>query len=140
MDRSLGKNGLVCGKPRSPGMKYRHYAPSAPMVLVEGDAPDVVREIKRLSREYIQQGKIVGVLCREGNQNEYSGVLAITAGTVFDQFSVAAQLFDALRRFDNTGVEVILAEGVEDRGLGMAVSNRLRKAAGGNIIRVQNLV
>jgi len=138
MDISLGKSQCVPSRPRSPGMKYRHYAPSAPLVLVEGDSLEVVREIKRLAREYLQQGKIVGVLCRDGNQSQYSGVLVIAAGTVSDQASVAAQLFDALRRFENTGVEIILAEGVEDRGLGLAVANRLRRAAGGNIIRVEN--
>lgn len=136
LDRSLLKDGKAPGRPRSPGMKYRHYAPSAPLVLVEGDAARVVPEIKRLAAEYARRGERVGVLCRHGNQGQYNGVLAIPAGVDADHASVAAALYDALRRFEGTGVDVILAEGVDPRGLGLAVANRLRRAAG-RIIKVE---
>ncbi|MFZ5634713.1 MAG: L-threonylcarbamoyladenylate synthase [Bacillota bacterium] len=137
LDRSLEKAGRAPRRPRSPGMKYRHYAPSVPLVLVEGDAGRVVQEIKRQAALYIGRGKKVGVLCRAGNQAEYAGTLAISAGREADQSSVAADLYDALRRFEGTGVDIILAEGVEPRGLGLAVANRLRRASGGRIIKVE---
>lgn len=136
LDRSLSDTGEVPRKPRSPGMKYRHYAPSAPLVLVEGDPGRVVHEIKRLAEDYTSRGQRVGVLCRAGNRDQYGGVLAISAGMAFDHASVAAGLYDALRRFEGTGVDVILAEGVDPGGLGLAVANRLRRAAGGRIIKV----
>lgn len=121
-------------RPRSPGMKYRHYAPSAPLVLVEGSKDMVVREIVKLAEDYTLRGKKVGILCRDGQQDHYPG-LTICAGTGDDPASVAAALYSALRLFEGTGVDIILAEGVEDRGLGLAVANRLRRAAGGNIIK-----
>lgn len=136
LDRSLIRDGSAPRRPRSPGMKYRHYAPSAPLVLVEGDAARVVQEIKRLADEYTRRGERVGVLCRTGNRGEYNGVLAIPAGEATDQASVAAALYDALRRFEGTGVDVILAEGVDARGMGLAVANRLRRAAA-RIIKVE---
>lgn len=137
-DASLAENGAAPARPRSPGMKYRHYAPSAPLILVEGMHRGVVLEINRLAREYILQGKKVGVLCRSGSCGKYPGVIVMTAGREHDHASVAAELYDALRRFDATGVDVILAEGVEDRGIGTAVANRLRRAAGGRIVKVEN--
>ncbi|MFZ5652508.1 MAG: L-threonylcarbamoyladenylate synthase [Bacillota bacterium] len=137
-DASLEDHGAAPASPRSPGMKYRHYAPTAPLVLVEGWHPGVVLEIQRLAREYVLQGKKVGVLCRSGNCGQYQGVVVITAGAEDDHASVAAELYGALRRFEATGVDVILAEGVEDRGMGMAVANRLRRAAGGRVVKVDN--
>lgn len=137
LDRSLLKAGKGPQRPRSPGMKYRHYAPSAPLVLVEGDEAGVVREIKRLASNYSGEGKKVGVLCRAGNQGQYKGLLAIPAGRASDQASVAAVLYDALRRFEGSGVDIILAEGVDPTGIGLAVANRLRRASGGRIIKLK---
>lgn len=136
IDASIEINGLVSSSPRSPGMKYRHYAPSAPLVLVEGDPAGVVRKIKSLADEYMCHGKKVGILCRENNRCEYAGILTVAAGTAFDQASVAAALYDALRSFEGSGVDIILAEGVNPRGMGLAVANRLRKASGGKIFIV----
>ncbi len=135
LDGSLSLAGPPPRRPRSPGMKYRHYAPAAPLVLVEGDGVRVVEEIKRLAADYARRGKKVGVLCRAGNRDKYAGVLAVPAGGACDHASVAAVLYDALRRFEGTGVDVILAEGVQPEGLGLAVANRLRRAAG-RIIKV----
>ncbi|MHB8155847.1 MAG: Sua5 family C-terminal domain-containing protein, partial [Desulfocucumaceae bacterium] len=73
--------------------------------------------------------------CREGNQDCYPGTITVSAGLEGNYASVAATLYAALRRFDSLAVDVILAEGVESRGLGLTVANRLRKAAGGKIIK-----
>ncbi len=129
LDSSLVDNNQTVGQPRSPGMKYRHYAPSAPLVLVEGADEKVVRELKKLAAEYVKQGKKVGILCRECNLGKYPGTLSVSAGLSEDYQSVAVALYDALRRFDGTDVDVILAEGVEPSGVGLAVANRLRRAA-----------
>jgi L-threonylcarbamoyladenylate synthase len=129
LDSSLVNPGAAIEQPRSPGMKYRHYAPEAPVILVEGAEEKVTAEIKRLLEQYGKEGKIVGVLCREGNQDCYPGSVSIPAGSYRDFPSVAATLYNALRQFDQTQVEIILAEGVEPSGLGLAVANRLRRAA-----------
>jgi len=136
LDPSLTGTGGDPVSPRSPGMKYRHYAPTAPLVLVEGDQSRVVEEIKRMAVDYVERGKKVGVLCRADNCHQYPGALAIPAGAAGDQASVAAGLYQALRRFEGSGVDVILAEGVDPGGLGLAVANRLRRASGGAIIKV----
>ncbi|MCL5058370.1 MAG: L-threonylcarbamoyladenylate synthase [Actinobacteria bacterium] len=137
LDGTLLDNGETPPRPRSPGMKYRHYAPSAPLVLVEGSPDMVMREIIKLAGDYTRRGKKVGILCRDGQQDRYPG-LTICAGTDDDPASVAAALYAALRLFEGTGVDIILAEGVEARGMGLAVANRLRRAAGGNIIKVRH--
>lgn len=129
LDSSITNPEEAIEQPRSPGMKYRHYAPEAPVILIEGAEEKVTAEIKRLLEDYGKEGKIVGVLCREGNQDKYPGSVCISAGSYQDFSSVAAALYNALRQFDQTGVEVILAEGVEPTGLGLAVANRLRRAA-----------
>lgn len=136
LDPSLGENGVTPERPASPGMKYRHYAPSAPLLLIEGDPLKVTQKIKDLIEEYSLQGLRVGVLCRNGNEGQFRGSVIVTAGMPRNHSSVAAVLYDALRSFENTGVDIILAEGVEPRGLGLAVANRLRRAAGGRIIKV----
>jgi L-threonylcarbamoyladenylate synthase len=136
LDATLLNSGEMPLKPRSPGMKYRHYAPSAPLVLVEGASGRVIEEISRLAGEYTRRGERVGVLCRAGHQAYYPGLFTVAAGVEDDPASVAAGLYAGLRLFEGTGVDIILAEGVEARGMGLAVANRLRRAAGGNIIRV----
>jgi L-threonylcarbamoyladenylate synthase len=136
LDATLLNSGEMPLKPRSPGMKYRHYAPSAPLVLVEGASGRVIEEISRLAGEYTRRGEKVGVLCRAGHQAYYPGLFTVAAGVKDDPASVAAGLYAGLRLFEGTGVDIILAEGVEARGMGLAVANRLRRAAGGNIIRV----
>lgn len=122
--------------PRSPGMKYRHYAPRGQLLLVEGEAKPVVAKIMELAEKYQQAGIKVGVLCRREHLPIYSGIAAVPAGSEKGPSTVAAELYHALRSFDSLGVDIILAEGVEPRGIGLAVANRLRRASGNNIIRV----
>ncbi|MFO7342102.1 MAG: threonylcarbamoyl-AMP synthase [Caldibacillus debilis] len=117
--------------PRSPGMKYTHYAPRAPLYLVEG------------SKEYIQGlikkerslGKRVGVLTTEERSGFYEADAAALCGRRADLATVARRLYDCLRYFDEEGVDVIFAETFEEEGIGAAVMNRLFKAAGGKVIR-----
>ncbi len=130
LDPSLEPGGILSGKPRSPGMKYRHYAPSAPMVLVEGTPFRVAGVVSQLLEENLNQGKRVGVLCREENTGLYPGAAVVSAGAAGEPAGIASNLYAALRCLDQMGVDLILAEGVEPRGVGLAVANRLRRAAG----------
>jgi L-threonylcarbamoyladenylate synthase len=127
--------GLVAftGKPRSPGMKYRHYAPRCRLILVEGDPASVRRKVAELVTGLRAQGKRVGVLALDGA--DYPGAEIVDLGPRSDLRRVAKSLFTAIRDLDERGVDVIVAEGVEERGLGLAIMNRLRKASGGGVIR-----
>ncbi|MCM3354398.1 L-threonylcarbamoyladenylate synthase [Bacillus halotolerans] len=118
-------------QPISPGMKYTHYAPSAPLVISEG-SPE---RIQTLIQEYQQGGKRVGVLTTEENADFYSADYVKSCGRRDQLETVAAALYDALRSFDEEKVDFIIAESFPDTGVGLAIMNRLMKAAGGRVIR-----
>jgi len=114
---------------KAPGMKYRHYSPNAQVVVVEGPRERVREKIEELIAEYRSKGYRVGVMATE----EFEADEFFHLGKTVED--VARNLFRALRELDRRGVDVIIAEGVEERGLGLAVMNRLRKASGYRIIR-----
>lgn len=124
--------------PRSPGMKYTHYAPEAPLLLFEGEPGAVRSKIKQLAGEYRAAGKRVGILTYRGGFDYSSEGEVVLAGRKDAPETVAAELYAALRRFNSLGVDLILAEGLEEQGMGRAVMNRLRKAAGGRIYRCES--
>lgn len=128
-------------RPRAPGMKYAHYAPTAPMTLYEGEAAAVAERMRQEASRLAALGRHVGVLCSAEWHAAWRGqtpedrVLPIEIGSRQSPEVAAAGIFAALRAFDAAGVDVILAEGVLESGVGHAVMNRLRKAAGGRIVR-----
>ncbi|MBM7853746.1 L-threonylcarbamoyladenylate synthase [Desulfohalotomaculum tongense] len=117
-------------KPRSPGLKYKHYAPKAGVVLLEGRAEDIARHTEELIKRYQGENKKVGVLASAENARRYRGAEVLSYGSRGNPAAAAAVLYAALRRFDMLGVDVIIAEGMPDTGLGRAVMDRLRRAAG----------
>jgi L-threonylcarbamoyladenylate synthase len=121
---------------RAPGMKYRHYAPKAEVVLVEGPLDSVVAKIQELASEHKRAGKKVGIMTTEESTKEYPADVTKVVGSRKNPRTVAKSLFKILREFDEEKVDVVLAEGLEPVGIGLAIMNRLRKAAGYNIIRV----
>ncbi len=124
-------------KPLAPGMKYRHYAPQAPLFLLEGSENRVRDELKKLILDYSKKDYKVGILTASPLNIEDS-----QAFVVFDlrgaknPGEAAAKLFESLRNMDEAGVDIIIAEGISEKGIGFAVMNRLRKAAGKNIINL----
>jgi len=118
-------------KPRAPGMKYRHYAPKAPVTVVTGDS--------RAAAEYIRQraGKSTGVICFEEYRALFTDCAVESIGCADDQAEQARRIFDALRAFDETDVTEIYAQCPGDEGLGLAIANRLKKAAGFHVIEVR---
>ncbi len=123
--------------PRSPGMKYRHYAPQAPMQVVVGNPENVQEQILALAKAARQEGKSVGILTSEEGRNRYPGFLVAVGGGCDQPEITARRLYALLRWLDEQQVDLILAEGVSLEGLGSAIMNRLCKAAGYNIIRVE---
>ncbi len=115
-------------KPRAPGMKYRHYAPKAPVTVVTGDS----RRTARYIRERL--GERTGIICFNEYREDFPGCVVEDIGSVADKAEQARRVFDALRAFDDTDVTAIFAQCPGDGGLGLAVANRLKKAAGFQIV------
>jgi len=121
--------------PRAPGMKYKHYAPKAQMIIVEGELPRIVDKINELLSTYLSEGLNVGVLATDETKDQYPHANIISMGSRRNPEIIAANLFRALRDFDEMNVQLILAEAVDNHGIGFAVMNRMTKAAGHNIIK-----
>ena len=137
-------------KPIAPGMKYRHYAPKEPVYLLEGDAVEL---LPMLVNKALDAGLKVGLLCDAAMRTSIEQALgsgAAEAGAASAQQerillscwgesreALAADLFYLLRDFDRTKPDVILAQGVSEDGIGLAIMNRLRKAAGYQIITLE---
>ncbi len=105
----------------SPGMRYRHYAPKAHLIVVEPD---------RLHREWEKlrgHGKKCALIASKESRLVGSDVTVL--GSRNDAAAWARALFSLLRDLDGKGVEIILVEAIPEQGLGAAVMNRLRKAA-----------
>jgi L-threonylcarbamoyladenylate synthase len=123
--------------PRAPGMKYRHYAPKAPLDLVKGD----VEQLSKKVGEWKQQGKKVGLLAvREFGAQITSADVFIACGENNCLSSYARELYRALRAFDDspTTVDVIVVQAVEETGIGIAIMNRLSKAASSGFYMATN--
>ncbi|TFB08292.1 threonylcarbamoyl-AMP synthase [Candidatus Atribacteria bacterium MT.SAG.1] len=114
---------------RSPGMLNSHYSPRARLILVEERGEAQVREVFRLALEHKIQGFKVGIMAKEENQNKYNGFQVKVIGKGSELNICATNLFSTLRNFDKEGFEIIIAEGLEEQGLGLAIMERLRKAA-----------
>jgi L-threonylcarbamoyladenylate synthase len=123
------------GEVRSPGLKHKHYAPDANVVVVEGELSAIVRKVNELVAYYMKRGSRVGVLCTAETASSYRADVVKSLGSRSDLGSVARSLFARLREFDLEGVDVIVAEGVPLEGLGLAVMNRLRRASGYKIVK-----
>ena len=121
-------------RPRAPGMKYRHYAPKAAVTVVTGPA----RRSATYIREHLPQG--AGVICFDEYAPLFTGHIVHRLGSVDDKLAQAQHVFDALRTFDDTDVTEIYAQCPDESGLGLAVSNRLKKAAGFHVVDVSPLV
>ena len=129
--------------PKAPGMKYTHYAPRAPLLLVDGRTAFLLDT----AASYMAKGDVVGVLATEESRAEIESWMVargfdasllhlLIVGRRSDLASVARGLYGALRAFDDTHVQIILSEVFPaEGGLGEAVMNRLNKAAGGRTIK-----
>lgn len=106
--------------PASPGMKYRHYTPRAPLILITGREDRRHQILNQLALYYQRKGFTIGLL-NISIQHRLKGT--------FDPEKLAAMLYSYLRRMDAAGVDIIIAEEVGFSGLGLAVMNRLKKAA-----------
>jgi L-threonylcarbamoyladenylate synthase len=123
-------------KPKAPGMKYKHYAPNAKVTIISGERKKTIEKIQEMVHYNIEKGKKVCILTVEENVDEYTEGIGIVLGSISNLSTVAKSLFEALRKCDDLQADLILAEGYEGKGIGIAIMNRLNKAAGFDIIEV----
>ena len=129
--------------PRSPGMKYAHYAPKGRLTVVRSAdpaAPDAAERVARYIAQELEQlralGETTGVLLFHQEHTQPHADIVVACGTPGQPAEAARQLYAALRQFDEAGATAILAEALPEEGIGQAIMNRLRKAAGDRIIDV----
>jgi L-threonylcarbamoyladenylate synthase len=111
-------------------MKYQHYAPNAPLYLVNGSKSF----LQGLIEEKQKDGLRVGVLATEESVEYYQADVSIACGKRGELESVATALYETLRSFNQEKVDIIFSEMFPNTGVGHAIMNRLQKAAGNKII------
>lgn len=124
-------------KPKAPGMKYTHYSPKADVILVKGETDAVVEEINHLAAADAAQGYKTGVMATEETKDRYRADIVLSLGSREKPEEIGANLFKILRKFDFLGAEKVYSEVFSEEGEGMAIMNRLNKAAGYCMIEVQ---
>jgi len=127
----------LISKPPTPGLKYRHYSPSAQVILLEGNDPmKMQNEILRLWKDYTSKGQKIGLI--HTHQSSISlpevilkdkNLVLVVLGDDRNYKEIAKGLFATLRDMDGLGVDVIIMEGISEEEEGLAVMNRIRKAA-----------
>ena len=120
-------------KPKAPGMKYKHYAPKAKVRMVQGPINKMVEKIKEIVHNYIDEDLKVGIMATDETISMYNEGIVKSLGTREDLTSVTKNLFEMLRAFDDLGVDVIITEAFEEKDLGVAIMNRLKKSCGFDI-------
>lgn len=123
-------------KPKAPGMKYRHYAPKANLKIIRGKNEKTIEIIKEMLENYIGKNSDVAILTTDENLDKFDKGNVISLGSEKDLSQIAKHLFEALRKCDDMGVKYILCQGFEEKGVGVAIMNRLTKAAGYDIVDV----
>lgn len=122
--------------PKAPGMKYRHYAPKGELYLLIGERAKILMRIREEIQKAHSRLKKVGILCTlesAADLHNQRPELLFVLGSEERPEEVAANLYEGLRICDEQGINIILAEGISENGLGFAIMNRLEKASGHNI-------
>lgn len=123
--------------PKSPGMKYRHYSPKAHVVIVKsGSTGRQAEKILELARESRRAGKKAGICATDQTISKYEDFDAVSMGDRNHPETIAAKLFALLREFDGKKVDIIFTESVPEKDVGLAIMNRMVKAAGYDIVEV----
>ena len=125
--------------PKAPGMKYRHYAPKAEMIIVSGSPEEMVNAIRQLTSERVNEGKKVGIIATNESMDSYTSGIIKSIGSRENERTVARNLYRILREFDEEDVDYIYSEAFPEDGIGAAVMNRLGKAAGHHMIQADEI-
>ena len=125
--------------PKAPGMKYRHYAPKAQLMIVEGEPEEAVKAIKQIAYEQTRLGYQVGIIATNETVDTYTTGIVKNIGTRSNEHSIAKNLYKVLREFDEEDVSYIYSEAFASDGIGDAIMNRLEKAAGHHTIQAADI-
>lgn len=140
VDKTIFKKPSEGLKPKAPGMKYRHYAPKADYRIFKGTADKVADVITELANEKSNEGKKTGIITANQHLDLYKklnkDIEIVSLGDLDKPETIANKLFKALRDFDKDDVEFIFGEAFSEDNVGLAIMNRLTKAAGYNITEV----
>ena len=124
-------------RPKAPGMKYRHYAPKADLAIVEGETDAVVEAVNGFAAAADERGEQVGIIAAEETVSRYPKGIVKCIGSREEEETIAHNLYEVLREFDQCQVSEIYSEAFYTPKMGQAIMNRLLKAAGQKIISVQ---
>ena len=136
LDKALKSKPNDDFKPKAPGMKYKHYAPNAHLKIIKGKNEKTIEIINEIVENYIEKGNDVAILTTNENLNKFNNGKVISLGSENDLKEIAKNLFEELRNCDDLRVQYILCQGFEENGVGLAIMNRLNKAAGYDILEV----
>lgn len=123
-------------RPKAPGMKYRHYAPKADLIIVEGEPEKVRAKINELAECERKAGRTAGVIGTDESLLYYKNGIVKSIGTREEEITISQHLYGILRDFDHMDVSVIYSESFATPQMGQAIMNRLIKAAGHQIMEV----
>ena len=123
-------------KPKAPGMKYKHYAPKAEMIIVDGAQDAVIHKINELTAAKRAEGKKVAVIATDETKDRYDAQVILSMGKRADEDAIAQHLYKILRECDELDVGEIYSECFQTPRIGQAIMNRLLKAAGHTVIHV----
>jgi len=124
----------------SPGQMLIHYAPAVPLLLYDGSAESMRAAMLAEARKRQARGERAGLLVADEDVATFqqSGAMVYSLGDAGDPAQIASSLFHGLRTLEGAQVQVILCRNFDDRGLGLAIRDRLLKAAGGRVIQVNS--
>ena len=120
----------VQNRPKSPGMKYQHYAPKAPLVVIQSGEARLLEEMEATQNA----GKRIGILVAKECAGQFDAHVVIPWGSLHNNELAEQELYDCLRKFDHLEVDIIFAVLSPEQKLSAALENRLYKAAGGNVM------
>lgn len=123
-------------KPKAPGMKYRHYAPKAGLIIVDGEEDAVVAKINELVLQGQREGKRIAVIATEETKTKYHADEVLCIGKRAKEEDIARHLYRILRECDACQSDVIYSESFQTPRMGQAIMNRLLKAAGHTVLSV----
>ena len=119
---------------RSPGMKYRHYAPKGKLILIDGSPERVVQALRERYDQEKALGRKVCLLLPESLLKDFPGYFVYSLGSDLEEAS--HRVFSALRQLDRDGIEIAFCQTFDTHGIGLALMNRLDRAAGFTIEKV----
>ena len=125
--------------PKAPGMKYRHYAPKAQLMIVEGETMEAVKAIRQIAYEQTRLGYRVGIIATNETVDFYTTGVVKNIGARSNESSIAKNLYKVLREFDEEEVSYIYSEAFEEAGIGHGIKTRMANAAGHHTIQAKDI-